>query len=171
MRSHKIWLVALLGLASAGCGEKPLEPFKSPDGKFSVMFPGTPKTQDRIGHNDIKFTSFSVEGLSWGYFVTHYDLPGTIKVTPNNLMEILNAEIDGAFRQAQGEKKSSKPVRLQDAHDGIEFAGIFAKPQKMDVRGRMFIVNNRMYNVMVLGSADRVNSDMATEFLGSFKAN
>jgi hypothetical protein len=172
MKSPKIWLVAFLGFACAGCGEKPFADYNSPGGRFKVLFPGAPKTQSVAAKAGVNVTVYSVESFFWGYVVTHYDLPaGANNIPVDALKQTLNAEIDGMFTGAQGQKASSKPVRAQNNHDGMEYEGVWKKPKTMNVRGRTFIVNNRVFNVVVAGSAEKVNSDIATKFLDSFQPN
>ena len=174
MKSPKVWLVAFLGMACVGCGEKPLALYTSPAGKFKVMFPGgAPKTQSVSGQKNVQVSVYSVEGFSYGYVVTHYDFPAD-KDFPEgeaSQKEGLATEVDGLFSGSQGQKATSSMIKLQDKYHGMEYTGTWKKPKSLNGRGRVIFVGRRVFNIVVAGSPEKVNSEMATQFLNSFKAD
>ena len=59
---------------------------------------------------------------------------------------------------------------LQDKYQGLEYTGVWEKPKKAHIRGRAYIVGNRVYNTLVgFTSAEKTTSENATKFLDSFK--
>ncbi len=158
-------------LVAAGCGEQPLNDFQSTKGKFKIKFPGSPKELTAAGRGGVQSHVFSVESPSWAYMVTYYDLP---KELPNDeafARKGLTLEADGIFTGMNGRKEMQDFIKLQDTYHGIEYLGNVAKPFKGQLRGRSYVVGGRVYNTMVLGSAERVKGEAAYGFLDSFKVD
>ena len=53
----------------------------------------------------------------------------------------------------------------------MEYTGTWKKPKSLNVRGRVIFVGRRVFNIVVAGSPEKLNSEMATQFLNSFKAD
>ncbi|MBI2804336.1 MAG: hypothetical protein HYX68_05050 [Planctomycetes bacterium] len=170
MRAPKFVAVALLALLFVGCGEKPLTEYSDGPGKFKVLFPGSPKVETTTGQNNVHVKVFSVESFSWAYTLNYYDSPIPLPKDPNFTQLAMTKEVEGIYTGLKGQKASQTSVKLQNQYAGLDHSGTVTKPKNLNVRGRIYIVGNRVYNILVMGSADKVKGETATKFLDSFKA-
>jgi hypothetical protein len=128
--------------------------YKSAAGKFSAQFPEPP--QEKIMHDD------KAVGWEWGercFLIMYSDIPGATEAG----LDVAAA----AFAQDQGGKVTSvAKIKLGD------YPGRDAKAQLLggrEIRTRMYIANNRMYNVTVSGPKGYTTSPDAEKFFASFK--
>ncbi len=163
-------IVALGTTASAG---PKLVDFKSTDGKFAVTAPGN-------NRNDSKNLAVGATGLTipvttdrWDgpsstvYAVTFADYPDTFREVAAKT--ILDGVRDG-LKGTDGKVALDEKVTLgkgADKIDGREFR--IEAGSRTAVRVRVYLVESRLYQVMVTGTKDSVNTKAATEFLNSFK--
>jgi hypothetical protein len=165
MKAAKLCFVAALGFLVIGCGEKPLTEYSNPAGKFKILFPGSPHTQTVKGLNNINVNVFSVESSSGAYVLNYYDSPLPLAGVP------VSEEVKGFYSGLNGQKQTENAITLQEKYSGAEHTGTVTKPKNFNARGRSFIVGNRVYNVVVIGDAEKVKSETATKFLDSFKVD
>jgi len=154
-----------------GCGETPLTEFKSPDGKFTVLFPGTPKTSEQTGKAGVKVKSFECASSSGSFLINFYDSPVPIANDPALHDKFTPLEAQGLVTGLGGTMGPTNVVKLQDKYQGVEYSSDVTKPRTGKLRGRTFIVDQRVYNLIVVGKEGTVNSELATRFFDSFKAN
>jgi hypothetical protein len=178
MRMRTMASAFLVGLAAAvlvhvnmqpivaGGADKKLTEYKNAEGKFKILFPGKPKLETTRGLNNVMVYVFSVEAADWAYTLNYYDSP--VALGTDNLPTLLSAEIDGIYKGLAGKKAAQKLIKIQ-GNQAAEHAGTITKPRDMTVRGRSVIVGDRVYNILVLGSADFVKTDSAKKFLESFQ--
>lgn len=169
MRLAKGCLLFLLCGALAGCGEKPLAEFKDPGGKFTIQFPGTPKSLTTKGQGGISVNVLTVEGSSWAYTLTYYDIQANVPDNDNAATIALFHEVGGIYEGLKGKEDNHEVIKLQDQYVGAEHSGTATHPKDLKVRGRTYLVNNRVYTMIVLGNDDKIKSETATKFLDSFK--
>jgi len=134
--------------------------FASTDGGFSASFPGKPKETtdssagDNTTHTFIVETNFGKEA----YAVIYLDTKG---IADESFLELL-----AGF---EGTVKSKKPITL-NGHSGFEFdIETSAGATHLLIRNRMFLVKQRVFQVMVTAVKDKVDSDDSRKFLDSFK--
>jgi hypothetical protein len=170
MKLRSAWLLLLPLALLAGCGDKPLTEFKDPAGKFKASFPGTPKQSSTPGRNNIQVQMFGAETFSGAYFVSYYDSPAPIPGDAEFQKNALTEEVKGIFSaQPNGKIQSSNPIKLQGKHEGLDFVGTTSRPKaNTNIRGRSYIVGNRVYITFVLTAAERANAESTTKFLDSF---
>lgn len=169
------WLVLVLSLSVAllaGCQKFSWKDFSSPEGKFSVLMPGTPQNHTQalntpIGPVTTYAFVYSNKDAAFGVSYTDY---------PEALMQGLDAQkiLDGA-RNGQLSAKSGStlisesPISL-NSYPGREVQ--MTTPEgdgKHAVRNHMYMVNNRLYQVMVVMPRDELFSKNAVKFMDSFK--
>jgi hypothetical protein len=134
--------------------------FTSTDGGFSASFPGKPKETTESGaegnttHTFIVETNFGREAFAVSYLDTNH-------IGDDSFLELL-----AGF---EGTVKSKKPITL-NGQSGLEFdiESSFSTTPLL-IRNRMFLVNQRVFQVMVTAAKDTINSDDAKKFLDSFK--
>ena len=170
MKMKVRWMIAMIVLlALAGCKQIPWQPYTGPDGSFSVQMPGTPEEQKQALYNDLfgNFTAYiyAVDYDSTTYMVVFTQYPESISAisTP---FELLDNARDGAVANVQGTLVDEKVIRLGD-YPGKEItirlpaAGMLA-----DVR--MYVVDTRLYQVMVTSPEANFSQKAADTFLDSF---
>lgn len=168
--------------AEAGENEadKPAEPaadaatagwvdFESTEGKFTARFPKTPKTQNiptptPAGNIDQTMIMADDNGISYGVSFADYPEEAT-KATPIETM--LDGARDGAVGNINGTLKSEKQIKLGE-YDGRELeVTASAAGQDVVVHQQMFVVKNRLYQLIVVRLASAESKDQT--FFDNFK--
>ncbi|HQR05841.1 MAG TPA: hypothetical protein PLN21_03410 [Gemmatales bacterium] len=140
--------------------------FVSKDGKFKASFPGTPKerTQSALG---MKFKMFLVEEKDGVFGVAYFDLPAGIDSKGNQVDSILTNARRGMLQNMNGTLIKEDHITLQGKYPGREIrADVPSKGAEMYCS--IYLVNNRAYQVLILGKTEWLNSDKARKFLNSF---
>ncbi len=152
--------VTLLLLASGCSGKMDWQEFSDAKGKFSVEMPGKPKTETKsvAGHT---LMAFPVEVRNAGYVASYVDFPPG---TPYDY----DGGINGIAAQYNGTVTSKKDFTL-DGVTGKEYEMSITKPKSGYAMGRILYVQNRLYQVLVVGSSVRVADADVQRFLTSFK--
>jgi hypothetical protein len=161
-------LLLLVSPLSAQQGE--WKAITAKDGTFSFQMPDTPK-------DDRQFIKTATGGVDLSVYVL--DLPkgeGTLAVVVNDFPQEmlkglsvdkrLDSARDGAVANVKGKLKAEKKVTLQD-YPGREL--VVEVDAKSLVRVRLFVVKNRLYQVLVSGPKDLTGSKLTERFLDSFK--
>jgi hypothetical protein len=176
---RKSLAIFLLASASAGCNQS-LTEFKSEQGKFTVLFPGTPevRTEPGITINDMfllysgemKQQKYEARNSSGNYQVHHYDVPENVAAeVAKKTDKVLEKEASWSVL-AKGSVDSSKAIKLQDRFPGLEYQGSAADLNPdWKHRGRAYVVNRRVYNILWMGPGKLIDSEQTTQFLQSFK--
>ncbi len=169
MRSS-IAVLVLVALASVLLADDRTEwmEFVSKEGRFKVLMPGTPK-QDKIDtesdfgkgvlHMNVAQTGKTMFGANY------CDFPAEIKKAP--LKKVFDSSRDGAVANMEGKLASEKDIKFGQ-YPGreiqIEVAG-----GKGLFRARVYLVEQRLYQVVIFGTPDEAGSKEADKFLDSFK--
>ena len=162
--------IVCLVLTSASAQDKPAwKTFTSKEGRFSVLLPGEPKeTKQNIGSADkmVIQTQYLIEQGNLGYLVSFQDTPGLEK--PEMHAKVLDNGRDGAVKNLNGKLLSETKLTLDKKYIGLEclidvpkFKGLY--------RLRMFIVGDRLYQLVVLGPKEVVTSKESDQYLDSFQ--
>ncbi|MBI3824319.1 MAG: hypothetical protein HY289_16755 [Planctomycetes bacterium] len=130
------------------------KPFTSPEGRFSVMMPSEPtkkEQQVKTATGELKVTLWIAEGKADSYFVVSYsDFPakGFKKGDEDKrLDQACKGAVDSARGKLRGEEKA---IKLDGKHPGREIA--IEKDGEIIARMRVYLVDQRLYQVMVLGN-------------------
>jgi hypothetical protein len=136
--------------------------------RFSLTFPcqsapGSQMVDTELGK--ILMTMYSCGGDNDAYMIAINDYPkGT--VTPDNIDAVYTGVIDGASSNTNGKIRNIAPFTLGNV-TGRE-ALIDVSEQGGAVRTRVFLVGDRLYQVMFIGPNGQENSKGALDFLNSF---
>jgi hypothetical protein len=142
-------LPMLLGAGQDDLPEK-WHAFKSAAGKYSVHMPSEPKEKKQTS-GPLSITLQIAEGKHDSYFVvSHCDIPAA-ELKKGNAEKRLDQACLGAVETAGGELRGDKKkITLDGKHPGREI--VIEKKGEVIARMRIYLVDNRLYQVMVLGS-------------------
>ena len=152
------------------------EAYTSEAGRFSVSVAGKVSTdakQIAYGANPeqtVSRTTSKWDALPSGtYSVTYADYPEAFKGLAETLLDGARDGVKGPDGLG-GTVQSEKPVEVPGPDDA-KVAGreVVVKARKNWVRVRLVVVELRLYQVMVTGTEEGVNSDAAKHFLDSFR--
>jgi hypothetical protein len=145
----------------------------SPEGgKFTVYLPNKPteqKKKEKLDQGPTDVFYFGIqrkEAADLGYVLVYYDLakPKKEKATKEAYLQGLEK---GTVQGVKGKLIDSSEISIGD-HPGREVT--FEGPGGVIARVRMFLVNERVYRLTVLGQdKEAVKSDAAKAYFGSFK--
>lgn len=135
------------------------------DAGFKVAMPMAPmerKQQVKTATGALNVVLYIAEGRQGSVFVvSHTDYPeGELKKGP--VEKRLDHARDGAVVSVGGKLRSEQPIKLK-GFPGREL--IVEKNGEATARMRLFLVNRRLYQVMVLGAAPAKDASL---FLASF---
>jgi hypothetical protein len=158
-------LVVLVPLLSCLSAAEPVD-YKSPDGKFTIKFPGKPQESEaKTAAGPMKvYQAYS--GMS-GYMVLVMENPDLAKATPDVAELALDKGCDTLINK--GKSLDKKKIKLGDKYPGREMLIEMAE-KKGYMHLRMYLADNALYAVMVVTQKeeDAKNKD-STDFLDSFK--
>jgi len=138
--------------------------FTSLEGRFTADFPGTPK-EGSTNSDGMILHRFVVElpGGEVAYMVMYNDLPpGAGAAGPQFLLEAVASKF--------GERvKSRKNIQI-NGHTGMELEWTKKEGgQTWFLTDRIYLVENRMYQVMVTTTRGKIDPVSTTRFLDSFR--
>jgi hypothetical protein len=141
------------------------------DAGFSVTMPSAPmekKQQVKTATGTLTVILQIAEGRNDSHFVVSYCdfAPGDLK--KGDVDKRLDQARDGAVASAGGKKRSEEAIKL-GSHPGREI--VIEKDGEVVVKMRIYLVKNRLYQVMVLGNGPVFASKDAATFLDSFRLN
>ncbi len=163
-------LAAMLILA-AGCHKANWQAFSPAGGNFSVLMPGEPadksRTQDSpSGQATTHLYIYSTNDAA--YAVSYTDRPAS--TAGDDPQQFLNRLRDAQAAKSGGKLLAESPIRLANAWPGLELrASVSQGDGKHAMRTRMYLVNKRLYQVLVILPQDQLSSPDVEKFLDSFK--
>jgi hypothetical protein len=175
MKTRVVWLGLVLGLFVVGniLGDTkaPWKEFTSREGGFSAQMPTKPlelKKTMKSPLGPVEFYMFQAtaprEGIA--YTVAYNDFP---EAFPQLVKagDILELSTESFAQGVNGKLVSSKETKLGD-YPGREYeVEVFGG--KAVLRGRIFLVDQRLYQVMAIARADAADSPSIGRFLDSFR--
>ncbi len=174
MRKSVIFLITLMlagCLASCSAPPAPKE-FKSEAGGFAVMSPAPLEESVQpveTQGSKIDLHLFSAQQDESAYFVAYCDYAPEL-ARPDNAEKMLDGARDGAVGNTHGKLTSETAITLA-GHPGrevlIEARGEDRPP--VTIKGRLFMVKNRLYQVTVVAPRSRSGDKAVDDFLQSFK--
>lgn len=167
MKRASLGLPALgLVFLLSGCGSVEFKEFSNADGRFKILFPGTPKekTQNAGG---VTIRMFYVEQRNGGYFVAVNGLPQPVQ--DRDIKNVLDGARTGALARSGGKLTSESDVTLAGKYPGREINADLTKPAAGKLRTRVYLVGDRMFQVMVMGTGSFVDGADTKKFFDSFQ--
>ncbi|HXR47868.1 MAG TPA: hypothetical protein VN784_10550 [Candidatus Limnocylindrales bacterium] len=147
--------------------------FTSDEGRFSIRFPGRPETTNVV--LDI-FTNYSITQpcfFVWAdrqteYAVNYADYPKALqknleKLGPQKQFDLSQAAVAAAF----GKIVSQRDIKFRD-FPGREFEFIAGGKANFSGRVRLIVVNQRLYQIMVIFLTRNPHPDDFKVFFASF---
>jgi hypothetical protein len=164
------WSLALPLLLGAAQEEVPAgwKMVAPKDGGFTAAMPAAPtekKKQVKTATGVLNVTMFIADGRNDSDFVVSYsDFPAA-DLKKGDVDKRLDQARDGAIASVRGKQKSEKKIEL-NKHPGREI--VIEKDGEVVVKMRIYLVKNRLYQVMVVGNAPAKDTGI---FLDSFRLN
>lgn len=167
------WPFVIAGVLLSGIAvsaELKFEKFTSKPGGFSILMPGTPKEQttkikSALGDLDNKQFSVVTDGkIFWNVLVIEYPAGSTADRQEALLDGAVNATVKGLMGKKISETKN--------ALEGTIFPGrqVQIEAEKIGIfRANIYLVGDRLYQIVVQGPKEVVTSPDATKYLESFK--
>jgi glucose/arabinose dehydrogenase len=137
-----------------------------PDGRFSVALPdGYTKKNQKVNTaaGSLEVTMVVGEGSKDTLFVVSYCDYSKADLEKGGIAKRLDYARDGAVNSAGGKLRQEMEINL-DRHPGRDL--VIEKDGEVVVRTRIYLVENRLYQVMTLGN---VPAKEARAFLDSFR--
>jgi hypothetical protein len=145
--------------------------FKSTKGGFSVLLPGRPteqtqKQKTEAGDLELHMQICEFKNGMGVVGIAYADLPPVVALTGDR-KAMLGGALHGAAQSMSGNVKRESSIEL-GAHPGIEgeFDGLSGRAT---VRYRAYIVNSRLYQVMVIMLASDVDESTVNRVFDSFR--
>lgn len=163
----------LLAFSLAACSRAPeAKKYISDAGGFSVMTPThltetVQPLETEAGKIDLHL--FSGQRDDTGYFVSYCDYPQKVG-QQEDVDQVLDRSRDGAVANVSGRLIRETKITLM-GHPGRELVIETGNPNgpRVRLRGRLFIVRNRMYQIMVVAPRSWEGAAGTVAFLQSFK--
>ncbi len=169
MRQNRIaWAVGCVLLLVSGCGKAGKAEFKefaSAEGRFKVKMPGTPKEEMHFA-GLVSMKVYSVQEENGAYAVAFADMPISMPESAAQVQARLDGARDGMVKKANATLTSAHSISLRGTHPGRE-VNADLPAQKGKLRARVYLVDKRLYQVMVVGTKSWTTSSDATKFLDS----
>jgi hypothetical protein len=169
MRWSPVFVFVALGAASVCADDQPeWKEFASKEGRFKVLMPGTPdqdkaETDSDFGKGVLHMSVVRAGKTTYG--ANYCDFPAEIKKAP--LKQVYDSSRDGAVANLEGKLASEKDVKLGE-YPGREIQIDVAEGKRL-FRVRVYLVDQRLYQVVVFGTREAAVSKEADKFLDSFE--
>jgi hypothetical protein len=146
---------------------KEFEEYYSADGRFSVLFPGEPKESlqsVRTAAGQINLVMLTAGSKTSGFAVGYTDYPRNV-VESSDPEEMLDGARDGAVRNVGGRLIDETPLDFH-GHPAREIR--VEAPKKTSIRSRLILIENRLYQLVVISKSARILDEKGSEFFDSF---
>lgn len=160
-------LIVVLLAGLTGCAQEWKE-YRSNAGGYSVEAPGTvTESADKVSTaiGTITFHTAVSEGRTWGYASAYADFPDW--VISKDHKEMLTGARDGALHNVGGKLEKQTWIKLE-GHQGLEIR--FSVPdKKLKAKARIYLVKNRLYQVIAAQSEEGYDEAALDRYLESFR--
>ena len=162
-------LMFLLTLAPAVAMAQEWKDFTSAECRCSAQLPGMPQQrsntmQSKFGTLDAKMIMLDVPGTAF-FALFYVDYPKDV-ITKDKPDEILNDVREAAVANVKGKLRSETKITM-NGFPGREVK--IDSPGKMVMHGRIYLVKERLYQVIVVMPESRESAGESKKFLDSFK--
>lgn len=146
-------------------------PFYSKKGKFSIIFPGAPKenkhtTTSEIGQIELTQYIYGKDDTH-AWVASFSDYPKRM-IQLGNKEQLLKGIKYRILEDLRAKTLFEEKITLDDKYDGLSFVAK-AKKKDLNISYKIFLVNNRVYQLSMYSSIGPVEAKDSTEFFGSFK--
>lgn len=163
-----VLLFTVLAASARGDDSSQWKEFVAKEGQFKVSMPGAPKQNKLDTESDfgkgVLYMNVVVAGKTM-YAANYSDFPAEVKKA--TLKQVYDSSRDGAVTNMDGKLVSEKDVKLGE-HPGREIRIDVAEGKRL-FRVRVYLVDQRLYQVVVFGTPEAATSKEADKFLDSFK--
>lgn len=165
--------IAILFVSSVALGgdEAELNKFTSKEGKFSILLPKDPTTTSQSLDSPLGKLKMTVTVKDYDgdiYAAAYGDLPAD-KVKKPHANKALDGARDGAVKNSGGKLISEKKITIGKAkYPGREIL-VNVGDGKHWARQRIYLVNLRLYQTILVGSEISVKGKIAEKFFQSFE--
>lgn len=144
--------------------------YRSVPGRFTVWLPGLAKEKSsavKTASGDVQQHQATLNDTRTGIFYSavYAEYPG---VTFGQVQSRLDAARDGALRKGKARLLSEAPIEF-GKFPGREIYLEVPTTNKARIRMRMYLIEQRLYQLLVGGKDDLVTSKDAEQFLSSFQ--
>jgi len=162
-------LIWLLTVTVVSCVGAQWVDFRSEEGGFMATFPGTPTRETKTvntaqGSRDMQMYGFTDKQTPFSVVVTELPQEQVESVGP---AATLDGARDGAVANTQGILLGELIIQVS-GHPGRELK-IATGGGKATIRARLFLINNRLYQALVVTPADDSYAPSVRRFLESVK--
>jgi hypothetical protein len=168
---RKLIAVAALAVFAAALSAQPKKVDTAKEGKFTAKFPNGPAVETKsAGGMTLHIYLADHDKGKGGFTVIYGDLPAEVLKAPKPEQVLESAE-KGLKDYFKADVKESKAATF----GAKKYPARDIRAEKVDVtgqwnlRGRMVLAGNRLYQVYVYGPKDFLDSKEAEEFLSSFQ--
>lgn len=156
-----------------GCGKPTTfaewKPFSPPGGKFTVLMPGTPVEEvpkTNTGLEPKKYRIVTAMSNISSMAIAYADQPPQAggPIDPKKLLDSLR---DQAVSDLRGQLIHEQAVSVQGGYPGREWR--MSVPGGFTALQRTYLVNRRLYSLIVIAGSKGLNSPEAARFLNSFQ--
>jgi hypothetical protein len=160
--------LALIVLAPALAAAQEWQDFNSPECRCSASYPGKPqpKTQSmqtKVGTLDARMFMLEMPNAFYALAFVDYPRDAIAKNSPDSL---LDAARDGAVGNVKGKLASETKVSM-NGFPGRELR--IEAPGDLALQARMYLVKERLYQVLVVMPKAKESAADSKRFLDSFK--
>lgn len=165
-------LIVVVALFLGACSAPEPTEFTSDAGAFSVMTPATLEEQTQsvpTAAGDIETHMFTGEVGGTAYMVAYSDYPEQV-LAQVDAQTLLEGARDGAIQNSSANLVSEEAITLGE-YPGIEVVADVKsdKGEEGTLKSHIYLVGNRLYQVMVMGSKGSLDMTKVDAFLDSFK--
>ena len=139
--------------------------YRSDEGGYTVLLPAEPEVNTQLADTaagTVKLTMALTEMDNYAAGVSFNEIPQEAAADPETL---LAGGRDGAAENLKGTVVSDKPIKLGN-YPGTEF--VVETPDDLVYMARVYVVNDRLYQVLFLAPKDRIDQFDVQGFFDSF---
>lgn len=173
-KAHFLVMLSIIVLGACTAGRTEWQTFTSKAGNFSVSMPGVPLesvtiSQLQVGRTESHVFTLHHGAYGYAFAYTAYPIPGAADANPLGALE---GEMRRTLDSVGATLITQHDIFLDDAL-GIAFQGKFMGGRDFDtpgmVYGRVYLLNARLYQLMVVAAKDQVRTAEPERFLASFR--
>ncbi|MBS2028267.1 MAG: hypothetical protein JST54_10210 [Deltaproteobacteria bacterium] len=152
-----------LAMLELGC-HKPVHAYHAAADHFTASFPGTPK---REVSEDGKTTSWTAVDLDQTEYDVSLSKLEATTLSTRITSEVLLEKVAGALEKIGAHQTRAAPVTLAGHFAGQE-ADYVSAEKHVEYRFKRYVVGHNLFQVLVVGTSDKLHTPRADAFLDSF---
>src|SRR5262249_34301152 len=144
------------------------EKFTPKGAKAEISFPGKATEKSTAGGGNLVLSAMGGKAV---YLMSYNDFPKEIDITDKAAVKkILDNGRDGGLKSLKGKLLTEKDVTLEVGKNKYPGRAFDMESKAFGIyRTRIYLSKNKLYQVVVLGPKEFVDSEDAKKFLDSFK--